>query len=145
MAPNKRSVSLRLFALLVLLAFEAVVLRFIRWQAIEDAKPFASIDLSFLVSHRDSVKAVLFITAATALLLFKEIANPAVRSRLAEYRASAASIAVNLLAFAALAALIWAAPTQVFNNWLSAYQWVLPATYALLAAGWTAVVNRPGF
>lgn len=140
MLPNKRSLSLRLFALLALLAFEAVVLRFIRWQAIEDAKPFASIDLSFLAAHRDLVKAVLFITVATALLLFKEIANPAVRSRFADYKASAASMALNLVTFAALAALIWAVPTQVVNSWLSANQWLVPGTYALLAAGWTAVV-----
>lgn len=69
----QRATKTGLLLLLALLASEAVVLRFLRWQAIEDAKPFDSFDLSVLASHRELVKAILFVTVAMALLLFREL------------------------------------------------------------------------
>ncbi len=73
----QRAAKTKLMLLLALLASEALVLRFLRWQAIEDAKPFDHFDLSLLASHRELVKAILFITVAMALLLSGSWATPA--------------------------------------------------------------------
>ncbi len=136
----QRAAKTRLLLLLALLAIEAIVLRFLRWQAIEDAKPFDSFDLSLLASHRELVKAILFITVAMALLLFRELGNSGARERLAGHRATTESVGVNLLAFFLLAALIWSIPTAVVDNWLAASLWGVPALYTLLTLAWVAVV-----
>lgn len=136
----QRAAKTRLLLMLALLASEALVLRFLRWQAIEDAKPFNSFDLSLLASHRELVKAILFITVAMALLLFRELGNSGARQRLADHIATAESVGVNLLAFFLLGALIWTIPTSVVDNWLAASLWGVPALYTLLTLAWVAVV-----
>lgn len=136
----QRAAKTRLLLLLALLALEAIVLRFLRWQAIEDAKPFDSFDLSLLASHRELVKAILFVTVAMALLLFRELGNSGARERLAGHRATTESVGVNLLAFFLLAALIWSIPTAVVDTWLAASLWGVPALYTLLTLAWVAVV-----
>ena len=136
----QRAAKTRLLLMLALLASEALVLRFLRWQAIEDAKPFNSFELSLLASHRELVKAILFITVAMALLLFRELGNSGARQRLADHIATAESVGVNLLAFFLLGALIWTTPTSVVDNWLAASLWGVPALYTLLTLAWVAVV-----
>lgn len=146
MAPTKsrlvwtRAAVARWLGLICLLGTEAVVLRYLRWQSIEDAKALASADLSFLAAHRDLVKAILFVTIAVALLLFKESRGLSLRKIGSQQSVDAPTLGFNLLAFILLAALIRAVSSSAVNAWLEVSLWGVPALYTLLTLGWLAVV-----
>jgi exosortase E/protease (VPEID-CTERM system) len=130
----------RWLGLLGLLAVQAMGLRFVRWQAIEDAKAFASVQLSFLAAHRDLVKIVLFISIALALLLVKDLAEASNRQRIAAHRVSSERLALNLLAAVLLGSLIWGIPSAPVNAWLGSATLGLPVLYGALVLSWGVVV-----
>jgi len=130
----------RWLGLLGLLALQAMGLRFVRWQAIEDAKAFGSVQLSFVAAHRDLVKIVLFVSIALALLLVKDFAGASSRLRIATHRVGTEQLGLNLLAVLLLGSLIWSIPSAPVNAWLGAATLGLPVLYGALALGWGAVV-----
>lgn len=140
-APDRHSVQRRL-GVLGLLAVQAMGLRFVRWQAIEDAKPFASAQLSFLASHRDLVKVVLFVSVALALLLLKDLGKSGSRQLIARHQPGAKLVAANILAVGVLGTFIWAIPSGPVRAWLGeGTPFILPLLYLMLVAGWISVVT----
>lgn len=137
--PNRHHLA-RSLALLCLLAVQVMGLRFVRWQAIEDAKAFASAHLSFLASHRDLVKLVLFISVAFALLLIKDLVKVSSRQQIATYRVSTELLALNISVVVLLCALIWAIPSAALHAWLGDVDYGMPLLYGALVIGWLGVV-----
>jgi exosortase E/protease (VPEID-CTERM system) len=124
----------------LLLVLEAVLLRYLRWLAIETAIPFLNPALSSLVSHRDVVKAVLFGVLGLGMLFSKDLTLTVVRERLFVHRSWHVGLVVNFTFFLLLSLTLWALPSMSIVGWLSANSLVYFGLYALFALMWLGLV-----
>ena len=125
---------------LLLLLAEGVALRFGRWLAIETALPYASPRLSALVAHRDLVKGLLFGVIGLAMLLSREVLQPANRALLLAYRPSRKLLLFNAICFVFLGSLLWTLPAPRVAALLGD-DGVFVLLYLALTAGWLGVAS----
>ena len=105
---------------LLLLAAQAVVLRYTRWLAIEHAGVRGDTTLIMLASHRDLVKGILFGVLVMGVLVTRHLLKTSGHAALLQHQPKLLAWLAQWLFFTALVALLWWLPQAGTLHWLQA-------------------------
>lgn len=129
---------------LLVLAVQAVILRYSRWLAIERAGVLGDATLMALVSHRDLVKGILFGVLVLGVMVSRHLVQSGTARQWLEHRPTVVTRLLQALVFAALLALLWWLPQAGTLSWLQAsgldMSAVGIAVYLLLIVLWVGLV-----